>query len=46
MVSTRFPRELRLDLERPAKEHDRSLSAELRRAAGLYVRVADKRKAR
>jgi hypothetical protein len=42
-ISAVVPRQLRLDLQELARRHDRSLSAELRRALGLYVRAAEKR---
>jgi hypothetical protein len=42
-ISGTLPRQMRVDLERLARRHDRSFSAELRRAVGLYVRAAKKR---
>jgi hypothetical protein len=38
-----LPRELRVDMEHLARRHDRSLSAEVRRALGFYVRAMAKR---
>jgi hypothetical protein len=42
-ISAFVPRQLRVDLAQLARRHDRSLSAELRRALDLYVRAAEKR---
>ena len=43
-ISAFVPRQLRVDLERLARRADRSLSAEIRRALGLYIAAAEKRK--